>query len=1149
MKNRILTSLAVVLCAGQLAAQTPNELVAQGRALLASRDLKGAQARFSSALNLETNHPTANALAGVTRLLLLPQQPALSNFLSRLGIASTGRDIFNWTNDFRRDANGDVILPSNLNTTEGLDLARSALLPALRKSQENLARITGANFLVALTAAETGSEAVTVDYGDIQVLLALLHAGEFFGLTLDTYNVSVVINRLKELADLDQLSVQRVLEEYPALLSLTSPANLAASRAALTNGIARYLKGSEFVRTARLPAVGLFTLETPEEQADEARFRDYLTKVQQSLDGPVKMSDEDDIYLSLNRYFARTTGLRDLLPAFHGDRYVWNSLPSYNLGGILLGARADEVETFLRKHLGSFEGIYVGRIENLGETNGRFAVFVNAQQQARVVGFQSDSAGAILNGILWSWPLDGNGEWGGSAPGNADQAVYFSMDGLEGQLCSYSPWWTCSQLSGERQADTGTFQDAAGFYSGAATGRDAGVTYTVPLRAILTAGGTLFICSLDDQGMAEDGARVRLNPDGSFSFSIQPSQVAVTGTLNRSTLAMTGTFVELDGSRGTFTVSRTDAVSSTSGQPPAIVTQPADLSVPAGSPASFNVTASGSGRLNYQWYLSDQILLAGGRSATLNLPKVNSAQAGEYQVVVSSPFGAVTSRVARLTVTPETVPPAVTITDPPTGVLTTHDTVTLTGTASDNDRVARVLFRVGQGPEQTATGTTAWSAQLALAPGTNSVQVWSIDDYTNTSPVATWLCEYAIYSPLHLIVSPPGGGTVTGPTNTQPLILGHGYRVKAWPAPGYLFLDWTGDLAGTNARLTFLMQPDLSLQANFLVNPFLPAQGTYAGLFHPTNAPLSLTNSGGMSLTLTETGAFSGQLQFPGGPVTFAGQFGLDQRASVSVPASSLPALVLQLELVGTNRIRGTVSSPAGEAQLESLRGATALPTFRGRYTMAVPSDDDPGHPAGDGGLTLRASPAGVVTVMGWLGDGTLVQRTTSASEDGWVPLFAPLYGGKGELLGWLQLPTGAGMTTNTLLWLKSPQPAKKLYPLGFNDLWDGVLARYVAPLSPTNALGWSLGRANLGAGNLTNEVSQNLAVTNNLLTVSKPNPLKLSLTLVPADGSLSGTIRNPATGQTNVIHGVLLQPEGTARGSFLGTNESGFIRLSPTPP
>ncbi|MGE3865085.1 MAG: hypothetical protein AB7F71_25030, partial [Burkholderiaceae bacterium] len=60
------------------------------------------------------------------------------------------------------------------------------------------------------------------------------------------------------------------------------------------------------------------------------------------------------------------------------------------------------------------------------------------------------------------------------------------------------------------------------------------------------------------------------------------------------------------------------------GQPPAaaapaIVTQPASLTVAAGQPASFSVTATGEAPLNYQWQRQG-VNLPGANGASLDLP-------------------------------------------------------------------------------------------------------------------------------------------------------------------------------------------------------------------------------------------------------------------------------------------------------------------------------------------------------------------------------------------------------------------------------------------------------------------------------------------------------------------------------------------------
>jgi hypothetical protein len=96
---------------------------------------------------------------------------------------------------------------------------------------------------------------------------------------------------------------------------------------------------------------------------------------------------------------------------------------------------------------------------------------------------------------------------------------------------------------------------------------------------------------------------------------------------------------------------------------PSILTQPQTNTVYWGDTVYFNVAATGTSPLSYQWYypnlsspLSDGSsgygagTIFGSTTNTLVLAYVNTNQTGNYQVVVGNSLGYVTSQVARLTV-------------------------------------------------------------------------------------------------------------------------------------------------------------------------------------------------------------------------------------------------------------------------------------------------------------------------------------------------------------------------------------------------------------------------------------------------------------------------------------------------------------------
>lgn len=89
--------------------------------------------------------------------------------------------------------------------------------------------------------------------------------------------------------------------------------------------------------------------------------------------------------------------------------------------------------------------------------------------------------------------------------------------------------------------------------------------------------------------------------------------------------------------------------------PPQIVSQPSSASVMAGGTAAFIVGVSGSPPLTYQWYHNSSPLTVLTNSILL-LESVTTNQAGTYQAIISSPFGAVTSAPVTLVVNAPTMP-------------------------------------------------------------------------------------------------------------------------------------------------------------------------------------------------------------------------------------------------------------------------------------------------------------------------------------------------------------------------------------------------------------------------------------------------------------------------------------------------------------
>jgi hypothetical protein len=86
------------------------------------------------------------------------------------------------------------------------------------------------------------------------------------------------------------------------------------------------------------------------------------------------------------------------------------------------------------------------------------------------------------------------------------------------------------------------------------------------------------------------------------------------------------------------------------GMAPVIETEPQGSIAQSGADLSLTVAASGSEPLIYQWLLNG-VELPGAAGPVLSLKNLDWSMTGEYQVLVSNPFGATTSAPATVTIT------------------------------------------------------------------------------------------------------------------------------------------------------------------------------------------------------------------------------------------------------------------------------------------------------------------------------------------------------------------------------------------------------------------------------------------------------------------------------------------------------------------
>ena len=151
---------------------------------------------------------------------------------------------------------------------------------------------------------------------------------------------------------------------------------------------------------------------------------------------------------------------------------------------------------------------------------------------------------------------------------------------------------------------------------------------------------------------------------------------------------------------------------------PIINTQPNSAVVSEGYPAAFSGVGFGGLPLTYQWKLNGSSV--GGNSTNYSIPAVHAADAGDYTLVINNSYGAVTSRVARLSV----------VTVPVTNDLVVH----LKFDGNFNDSSGRGNNGTPVGAPTIATGKIGSAMQYTDADSGASLNYVSLDNPIGTHP-------------------------------------------------------------------------------------------------------------------------------------------------------------------------------------------------------------------------------------------------------------------------------------------------------------------------------------------------------------------------------------------------------------------------------
>lgn len=381
--------------------------------------------------------------------------------------------------------------------------------------------------------------------------------------------------------------------------------------------------------------------------------------------------------------------------------------------------------------------------------------------------------------------------------------------------------------------------------------------------------------------------------------------------------------------------------------------------------------------------------------------------------------------------------------------------------------------------------------------------------------------------------------------------------------------------------------------------------GTYNALLAPTATP-DFTNTGLVSFSVANTGLFTGTVTLGGVSVPVSGTI-LNSGA-----ARFKPALANTFDLVDSSTeydsylgsLAFSISSPAaisGVISTKSTAGSVVAvfsgkvapykavtnvipsssgllnrpntaPFTKGVYTVALrPKSQTPTvstslYPQGTGFATLTLTNAGDATFSGYTADGAPFTVASKLCSDNTVPLYIPLYGNRGALMGTVTFDPNQANTDvsgTNLFWVR-PELTRAVY---YSTGWaTGIQVDLVGTKHKSSiAVDYGQGADDLTNGNSTLTFTDgllaapetkkvNVSSTNGLVTITPATLAGYTFALVPSNGTFSGTFK--VSGENRAFKGILLS-KGTNKGGYgyflsppplvFGTSgQSGSVRLAP---
>jgi len=451
---------------------------------------------------------------------------------------------------------------------------------------------------------------------------------------------------------------------------------------------------------------------------------------------------------------------------------------------------------------------------------------------------------------------------------------------------------------------------------------------------------------------------------------------------------------------------------------------------------------------------------------------------------------------------------------------------------------------------------------------------------TSSAPILSWSCLASSSDATRLVAGATLGGiylsTDSGATWTKSSAPDDSWFALASSADGntlaaaalyggiYLSSDsgatWVRSTGSTNSWSALTA----SAKGKFVAAAFndyiyLPeagsAKGNYLGLFYQTNGA-TLDSSGLFTATVSSNRAFTGKFTMAGKTFRFSGLLPTNGPVLSTITRPLNKPLQMSLQADGeSDSLRGFISDGNWNASLFAGRVAYSKskpPPQSGRkYTMAMAAQGQElflGEPANVPGTvgygTLAVDGSGNVNFKGKLADGSAVSQKLALNSLQQWPLFAPLYGNKGLLMGWLNFIDGQAFDLNgSVTWIK-PAQSNKLFPAAFTRT-SGVLGSRFNYTNSVPALG-----LNNSMAAFVNRSTMAQSFTNTFVFANKvaDKTNELSLTISPT-GGFKGSAVAPNSNKRIAFDGVVLQRTNLGFGYLRLPGQEAGVLLGPAPP